>query len=124
VEALRPNHSVLEYPANRRIDLGPYLPPRKRLSGLRFHRPPVEEGQKTEVDLTQTIKEGLNQFLDSQDLRMEFQKNKTTGEVFVRVIQNISGQVVREGPVIFNGKIETVSKGESHGGFEAQQFSS
>ena len=121
---LRPHYSVLEYNAYRRIDSGPYPASRKRPSGLSFHRPQIEEPKKNEVDLTQTIKEGLPQFLDSQDLRMEFQKNNTTGEVFVRLIRNISGQVVREGPVIFNGRMETAGKGESHGGIEAQQFSS
>lgn len=100
MEALKPNNSVLGNTLNRRIDLKPYLMPRIRLSDLRFDRPQVEESQKTEADLTQPIKEGLDQFLDSQDIRIEFQKNKTTGEVVARIIQNQSGQVVREIPVI------------------------
>ena len=100
MEVLKPNTSVLENTLYRRIDLQPYLMPRRRLSGLRFDRPQVEESQKTEADLTQTIKEGLDLFLDSQDVRIEFQKNKTTGEVVVRIIQNQSGRVVREISVI------------------------
>ena len=69
-------------------------------SGRPKRRLQVEESQKTEVDPTQNIKEGLDQFLDSQDTRIEFQKNKTTGEVVARIIQNQSGQVVREIPII------------------------
>jgi hypothetical protein len=100
VEAVEPNNSVLGNSLNRRFDLMPYIRPRMRPPGLRFDRPQAEESQKTEVDLTQTIKEGLDLFLDSQDIRVEFQKNKTTGEVVVRIIQNQSGQVIREIPVI------------------------
>ena len=100
MEALKPNNSVLENTVNRRFDLGPYLMSRRRLSALRFAPPQVE----TEVNLAQTIAEGLAQFLDSQAIRIEFQNNKTTGEVLARIIQHQSGQVVREGPVIFTGK--------------------
>jgi uncharacterized FlaG/YvyC family protein len=100
MEALRPNNSVLNFTLNRRIDSEPYLLPRIRLSGLRFDQPHKEESQQTEVNPTETSKEGLNQFLDSQNMRVEFQKNKTTGEVVARIIQNQSGQVVREISVI------------------------
>jgi hypothetical protein len=100
MEALEPDNSVLGNTLNRRFNFEPYLRPRMRPAGLRFDRPQVEESQKTEVDLTQTIKEGLDLFLDSQDIRVEFQKNKTSGEVVVRIIQNQSGQVVREISVI------------------------
>jgi hypothetical protein len=100
MEALKPNSSVLGNTVNRRLDLAPYLMPEMRLSGLRFDRPQVEESQKTEGDLTQAIKEGLDLFLDSQDIRIEFQKNKTTGEVVVRIVQNQSGLVIKEIPVI------------------------
>jgi hypothetical protein len=100
VEALKADNSVLENTLNRRLDLEPYLRSRTRLSGLRFDRPSVEESQKTKADLTQTIKEGLDLFMDSQDVRVEFQKNKTTGEISARVIQNQSGQIVREISVI------------------------
>ena len=100
MEALKPNTSVFENTLYRRIDLEPYLRPRMRPAGLRFDRPQAEESQKTEVDLNQTIKEGLDLFLDSQDIRVEFQKDKTSGEVVVRIIQNQSGRVVREISVI------------------------
>ena len=100
MEALKPSNSVLEYTGNRRLDLGPYLLPKIRLSAPRFDQPPGEESQQTKVDAIQTIKEGLDQFIDSQDIRIEFQKNETTGEVFARIIQNQSGQVVREISVI------------------------
>jgi uncharacterized FlaG/YvyC family protein len=100
VEALKPNNPVFENTLTRRLDLEPFLIPRSQLSAQRFAPSQTEESRKTEVDLTQAIKKGLDLFLDSQDIRIEFQKNKTSGEVVARIIQNQSGQVVKEIPVI------------------------
>jgi hypothetical protein len=100
VEALKSNNPVFDYSSNSRLDLAPYLRPRRGLSGLQFLRPRVEESPKTQLDGTQAIEDGLAQFLDPQDIRIEFQKNISTGEVVSRIIQNQSGRVVREIPVI------------------------
>jgi hypothetical protein len=107
MEALRLRNSFLDNTLTHCLDSAPYLKPTGGLSILPFAPSQMGEPPKTEVDLDQTIKEGLPQFLDSQDVRMEFGKDKNTGQVVVRIIQQLTGRVIREGPIILKGKTVT-----------------
>jgi uncharacterized FlaG/YvyC family protein len=83
-------------------------------NGVAYDRTPIHSGksnsplssrgnrvdlfQERKRDVAQGVREGIDSFFITGDLRLEFERSEETGDIMVKVIQKRTGRLIREIP--------------------------